>query len=535
MSEDAPRQGQSLQTAQPTSATPSVDDAPAHPPKTESRVERILRRVWRRIHFRFPGLVPSPYRSERDYLRDQDAKHNLASRVPPDERLRQIALWGVEIYGPAEIDKLHLAMKRLGWNDERLFGFNPYPGSWIDEQRTYGAEGNFNLGLIDRPGKSRFLLKGRPAPLPDAVDYAHGWIFQLSPSITAVILCFVLREPASDAYQMEINRDRMTVHEPLDGGYRSYDVEHAKRHAVDAARVRTRTLVTEWFTAHLPGLFSLASDGNRLPTAELLTTDSQCLLTNEHRGLEPDWIRLTSPLGHRDVWTLKSMEGIRLCWPKFDDDLRYHGIVNLRTSLLTAEHLKYRGDPSDAVHVSLVDDHIRGVLVHFAATAALREIVRRLRLAPSTLSADSTTRRGTVRCLEQIRLFFDQSVGVPAFTSELAVKSKTIHSYRWNCEDFQASGLRSGEPPTQISEALRYRTQFLASRAQRLEKETREHMEQLSGILSTRENIRTQARMELVTVGAAILSLASLVVAVMSVDRFATYVNQQVERLYKSK
>jgi len=535
MSENTPPQGRSLNTLQSNLGTPSVEDAPAHPPKTKSQIERVLRRVWRRIHFRFPWLVPSPYRSERDYLRDRDAKHNFASRVPADERLQQIAIWGVEIYGPAEIDKLHRGMKQLGWNDERLFGFNTNPGSWIDEQRTYGTEGSFNLGLIDRPGKSRFLSKARPAPLPDTVDYALGWIFQLSPSITAVIMCFVLREPACSAYQVEINLDRKTVHEPLDGGYRSYDVEHAKRRAVDAARVSTRTLVAKWFTVHLPGLFSLASDGNRLPTAELLTTDSHCLLDYEHRSLEPDWIRLTSPLGHREVWTLNSMEGIKLCWPEFDGDLRYHAIVNLRTARLTTEHLKHHGDPSDSVYISLVDDQIRGVLVHFAATAALREIVRRLRLAPSTLSPDTTTRRGTVKCLERIRLFFEQSVGVPAFTSELAAKSKTISSYSWDCEDFQASGWRPEDPPTKISEALRSRTHFLASRAQLLERESREHLEQLSGILSTRENIRTQARMELVTVGAAILSLASLVVAVMSVDRFATYVNQQVERFYKSK
>lgn len=535
MSEDTSPQGQSLQVATLTSATTSAEDTPPKTTKSEHRVERAIRRVWRRFHFRFPRLVPSPYRSERDYLRERDAQQNLATRVPSDERLRQIAVWGVEIYGPAEIDKLQLGMKRLGWNDERLFSFNRNPGSWIDEQRTYGTEGSFNLGLIDRPGKSRFIMKARPAPLPEAVDYAHGWIFQLSPSITAVIICFVLREPAGNTYQREINLDRKTVHEHLEGGYRSYDVEHAKRRAVDAARASARTIATNWFGTHLPGLFSLAPDGNRLPTTELLLTDNACLLASKHRGLEHDWIQLTSPLGHREVWTLKGMDAVKLCWPEFDGDLRYHGIVNMQTSLVSAEHLKHRGDPSDLVYVSIVDDHIRGVLVHFASTAALREIIRRLRLTPSTLSPDTTTRRGTVKCLEQIRCFFDQSVGVPAFTSELADKSKTIHSYRWNCEEFQASGWRPEDPPTQISEALRARTQFLASNAQRLEKETREHMEQLSGILSTRENIRTQARMELVTVRAAILSLASLVVAVMSVDRFTTYVNQQVERLYKSK
>jgi hypothetical protein len=325
------------------------------------------------------------------------------------------------------------------------------------------------------------------------------------------------------------------VHKPLDAGYCSYDVEYAKRKAVDEARLSARTLIADWFTAHLPGLFSLASDGNRLPTAELLTTNTHCLLSNEYPGHEPNWIRLTSPIGHREVWSHNDIEGIRLCWPEFEDNLRYHGIVNLRTSLLTDEHLKYGGDGCDSVYVSLVDDYIRGVLVHFAAIAALREIVRRLRLAPRTLSLDTNTRQGTVKCLDRIRLFFDQSVGVPAFTSELATKSKTIDSYRWNCEDFRARGLRPEDPPTHISEALRSRTQFLASRAQQLEKETREHLEQLSGILSTRENIRTQARMELVTLGATILSLASLVVAVMSVDRFTIYINQQVEKLYSPK
>ena len=86
-----------------------------------------------------------------------------------------------------------------------------------------------------------------------------------------------------------------------------------------------------------------------------------------------------------------------------------------------------------------------------------------------------------------------------------------------------------------MSETLRARTHFFAIRAQGLEKETRQLLEQLSAILSTRENIRTQTRMELVTIGAAIVSIASLVVAVMSVDRFATYVNKQIERIYSSK
>lgn len=535
MTEANPERDESSLPPTPLQATPPVADTGSNSARPRDSIELAWQRSWRNLHFRFPRLVPTPYREERDYLLRQDAEQNIKLRVPPEEHVRVVAVWGVEIFGPAEADRLHSAITRLGWNDDQLFGFNTDLGSWIGEQRTYGSEGSFNLGVIERPGESRFLTRGRKAPLPDAVDYVRGWVYQLSPSLTAVSLCFVLTDAASSAYQTEINHDRKTVHEPLKGGYRSYDVKHAKRRAVELARTQTRALVSEWFTAYLPGLFSLATDGNRLPTSELLTTDTQSLFAIERVSIEPDWVQLVTPRGHHEVWALNSFDGLNLCWPNIEGDLRYHCVVNLRSGLLTEDHLKYRGDPSNAVHASFVDDHFRGVLVNFGAIAALREITRRLRLTPNTLSSDTTSRRGTVKCLEQIRKFFDRSVGVPAFTSELAAKSEQVHSYRWNCEEFQTIPWHPEEKPALISETLRSRTQFFAARAQSLERETREQLEQLSAILSTRENIRTQARMELVTVGAAIVSIASLVVAVMSVDRFANYVNLKVEAVYKAK
>lgn len=501
----------------------------------KSRIELTLRRAWHHIHFRFPRLVSSPYCDERDYLKQRDVDDNLSSRVPADERLRQTALWGVEVFGPGEVGALNLALDRLGWNDDRLFSFNTNPSPWIDKQRTYGTEGNLNLGVIERPGKSRFLPRGRPAPLPEGVDYAHGYVYQLSPSFTAIVLCFILTDSVSDSHRIELNLDRKTVHEPLEGGYRSYGVEHAKRRAVDQARSRSRTLIVEWFAQHLPGRFSRAPDGNRLPTAELITTTSQPLFGELGKVLEPNWIDLLTPRGHRELWTHTDCKGLSLCWPDSDDNLRYHAIVNLRTNLLTSDHLKHRGEQGDAAHSSFVSDQVEGLLVNYAAIAALREIIRVLRLTPSSLTADTTSRRGTVRCLEQIRNYFDRTVGIPVLTSELVTRSEKVHSDKWNCVAFQTEPWLPDAQPMEIAEALRSRTQFLATRAVNLEKETREHLEQLSAILSTRENIRTQARMELVAVGAVILSLASLVVAVMSVERFATNINQQIEKLYKSK
>lgn len=507
------------------------------PAKRRLPFDKTFNRIWRSLYFRFPNLLPSPYPDDRDYLLQRDAKDNLASQVPTGEKLRQIALWGVEIYGPAEVDGLHLAMERLGWNEEGLFGPNNNPNTWIYEQRTYGNEGELNLGVIRRPSKKTFLGRVRSAPLPESVDYAHGYVYQLSPSVTAVIVCFVLTDSASSAYHLELSLDRKTEHEPLKNGYRSCDVKHIKRNAIDLSRTKSRTYVIEWFATHLPGLFSCAQNGNQLPTAELITTTNQPLFADAttRGGAQPDWIRLLSPFGHREVWTLKEFDGLTLSWAESEGNLRYHGIFNLQTNRLTVDQLRYRGEPSDAAHISFADDYVRGILVNFAATAALREIIRLLRLTPSSLSAKTKSRSATVTCLEEIQLFFNRSVGIPAVTSELAAKSEKIRSYKWNCEEFQSVPWFPDDPTAEISETLRFRTHFLASRAQNLEKETREHLEQLSTILSTRENIRTQSRMELVAVVAAFLTLASLVVAIMSVERFATKINQQVEKIYKSK
>lgn len=498
--------------------------------------KQTLNRAWQFLYFHLPNLIPFPYPDESDYLRQREAKDNPATQVPTDERVRQIAVWGIEIYGPAEIDGLHLAIKSLGWNKEDLFP-NGNPSTWIHEQRTYGSEGNLNLGIIKSPNKKRSFGRVRSAPLPDSVDYAHGQVYQLSPSITAIIICFVLEDEASRTYQEQLNLDRNTEYEPLKTGYSLHGVEHIKRRAIDQARTKSRAQVIEWFGTHLPGFFSRAQNDNRLPTAELITTNNQPLFAEgtTKRVTLPDWIRLLSPFGHREAWTLKDFDGLTLSWTESDVDLRYHGIFNLQTNRLTGDHLKYRGDPGDSAHSSFVDDHVKGILVNFAAIAALREIIRLLRLTPGSLAVESKSRRGTVMCLEQIQLFFDRSVGVPAITSELVARSEKIHSYKWDCEKFQKKPWFPEEPTIEISEALRSRTHFLASRAQNLEKETREHLEQLSTILSTRENIRTQSRMELVAVVAAILALASLVVAIMSVERFATQINQQVEKIYKSR
>lgn len=519
-----------------TPATPDPSDPVQsskreHPPTPlRQRIHLALQRGWRHLHFRFPRLVPSPDQAEREYLLSRDASDNLASRVPPEEQLRRIALWGVEVYGPAHANLLRQALERFGWH-----GFNPWnPNLLTSWQHRDDSQKWIWLGLIERPGENRFISTHH-APLPDIADHAHGWICYLSPSVVVLGMCFVLKEAATGTCQSAIDSDRKTVYVPFNGGLHLFPVGHAKERSIESDRLWARATVVDWFSAHIPGLFSLGQYDSELPTVELITTVEQDLLNARHQTVAPDWKCLAIP-DVEEVWTLADLEGLRLCWTGLDSRLQRHGIAHLQTSLVSSEHLAGRGDPCDRVFAVLVNERIQGVLTHFAVNAALSEIIRWLRLSSSSLSTENTTRRGTVESLNKIRLFFDRSVGIPEFTAELSATSESIGFYQSSWHDFRAQSWLDDEP-TQVSAALHQRTKALASRATSLEKETRVHFEQIAAIIATRENVRIQVRMERVAYVALFISLASLMVSLcslgsdrISVCRLAGYLNQQLSR-----
>ncbi len=513
------------------------EDSVKHNALTDWLTARTSRaRQW--LHYRLPNLAMLQDAATRAYVKERDQRANTETRVPVEESLRLNTLWGVEIYGPAEIDGLYASLKRLDWDHDRFSGAGRGVLKWISEQRTYGSEGNLNLGTIHRKGQRGFLPNGRHANVPEAVDYMHGYVYQISPSTTAIILCFVLRDEASLSYEVSLNTDRQTTNERnrKSGGYRIFDVEHGKRRDIDERRLQARGIVTEWFEDNLPGFFSLAEDGNRLPTAELITTQNEPLLSEAAsvRRLEPTWARILTNYGFRDVWTLKDFSGLSLAWDVSEEVGRFHAIVNLRTGLLQEEHLKHLGDRSRHSYSAYASQRIEGILVHFAAIVFLRDALRSLRLTRDTITKNPKTHRQVLTAIAQIKSFFDRSIGLPTMTAELVAKSETNLSYRWDCEAFESEPWRPGEQSSKIVEVLRDRTHHLATRVVAQERETRDHLQQVSTILSVQESVKAQRRMELLTVAATVVAAVSLLVALLSLEQFVEAVGREIGRVWKA-
>jgi hypothetical protein len=162
---------------------------------------------------RFPNIECLEETSIRQHIQNRDIRDNGETQIGESEEAKIRALWGVELYGPSEIESLYSSLRRLGWDRDRLRQQNNSPENWIAQQRMYGSFGNLNLGNIQRQGDSRRFLVDRFAPMPDSVDYMHGYVYQASPSLTAIILCFILKSEHTGELETILQKDRKTRNE----------------------------------------------------------------------------------------------------------------------------------------------------------------------------------------------------------------------------------------------------------------------------------------------------------------------------------
>jgi len=155
---------------------------------------------------------------------------------------------------------------------------------------------------------------------------------------------------------------------------------------------------------------------------------------------------------------------------------------------------------------------LEGPLAYIGVAAYLTEISRGLKVARDGLNL-AKARQPTLRVINQIREFFDGNAGVPAVARELRDATKQRGQIEHYCENFTASQWGGGRRRRNFVKELRRGLQHAAATLIEDESSTREHLEQLSAILSVRESIRAQRRMEVLTIFALAVAALSLAAA----------------------
>lgn len=484
---------------------------------------KILKRdfYWH-LYCRFPGVFSSPHREDPAYWEARDLEENIATRVPLDEELSVGAVCGVEVYGPAEIDALYKGLEKLGWDKRRTTWVGAV--QWLRDQRTYGgAGGNFNVGLVTRREDKRFLLRDYFAPMPDEVDYLTAEIFQISESLTCVVISFAMREHERFWYKDVLSRNRRMIVAPDRGRriVRYLTAGHLKKDAVKEVRDKYRSIAADWFKQHLPGFFSSLSGGVKMPTSEIIITSKYRFFEeNREIGRRPfsGWNRLIYGEYVRDVWTCTSCTGLQAAMNSFDGGGRYHSIFSLRHADLSDEDLRHLGGREFAAYLYYCEERIRPLIAYYAAFALLEEAMASIKLAREQLKADRGDEEPLL-VLEGIRKFISAVVGVPAVARELVNIAENGESYRFHCADYSVRPFGEKEDVSVI-DWLRKITKSAANKLITEEAVCREQFEQLSSVLSTRESVKAQKRMEFLTVVALVVALASLFAALPPVEEW---------------
>lgn len=513
------------------------DDEPAPQKAKQDRPHRgLVRKLWWRAHWLLPNTFPGPYgKDDRAYQERRDREANAASRVPEEEELRLPVIWGAELFGPAEAEALYQNLARLKWSSGGL-SREGGAAEWIRHQRSYGTGGSwYNVDIVVRQqDRQRWLMVHNFAPLPDEIDYLHVSFFLLTPSLTCALVGFVFKEDATRLYEQELNKDRESVRKRARHGWgiSTLDPGHLKRRSIEQARSRLRRIAGHWFEANLPGYFCGRSI-DRLPTAELVTTRTHRLFSKETEKPTRIWScwrrQIANPFPF-DVWTADACPGFQLLMTHSHriDDEAFHMVVALCTADVPDEGVKYYGGRDREAYARYCQERLDGILSNYAALAFLQEASKDVRSSRAALKISSLGSRKCVRVLDQIQSFFDRSLGLPAVAAELRSRSEHLHQYRHECTGFLAPAWSKEEDQREIAKTLQEWTNWQSARVIAEEHSAREHFEQLASILSVRESVRAQRRMEWLTVAALVVATSSLVVAIPSIGEWFTVVRSYV-------
>lgn len=437
-----------------------------------------------------------------------------------DLELRVPAIWGCELYGPGEINELYAGLQSMGWGLPYKVDDKDGIEDWIRQNRAYGHQGAWLNGghVIGQREQNRQILNSNRASLPRGVSSLDVEVFQLTPSLTGVLVKFRFDEKAAQIYENEINRERTTCRKraPRSWSISIIGPRNQKHDGVARVRSDLRRMVAGWYKKHLPGYFSTNNREAAFPIMELLTVKQGPILhqpPNALPGTVLDWRWFLNNEPPQLVWTSQENEAIQLVMGNYRENEQGRFItVAIDSSKFDNESMEMYGGKSTDSIIYACGGALRYILPHTSTMEYLKEQTRYLNINREQLKKARSGRANLSRTLFAIRRFFDQTLGVPALARELVAKSKASDWYHHDI-GFTAPGWGS-EARRQLSDDIQSSTHVMALRLAEDEFSMRGYFEQLSSILNIHENIKLQHRMQVLTFLALVVAVLSLLVAI---------------------
>lgn len=216
-------------------------------------------------------------RAERQMLEGREyGLRKPEQTVPPEgERITFHCVWAMEAYTPLHAGQLFDRLEGLGFGREGVFRRSDLRTQL--ERARRGPRGGTYLSLehVFPPGQSGGFMHERvETPLPSGIKVARPTLHALTPSVTMMVVQFVLDDDAATAFD-RLSREtgfkpRTRIHE---NGISMTPSDQVKQEALRALRAEMRSGATSWVAENVPGAFASNLGGHPMPSAELVTTE----------------------------------------------------------------------------------------------------------------------------------------------------------------------------------------------------------------------------------------------------------------------
>lgn len=464
---------------------------------------------------RLVGRIPPRFLPERlrNYVRRvhmleesllfRDGFRKPEETTPPvDERFTTHAVWAVELYTPLHAQELLERLRALGFDTDtsrdrtasasiRRSRAAPRGGSWV------------NLDMVLPRAQNPHPFFGIRGDLPTGVRAAHPHVWTITPSLTVLVVQFVLDDEASGRLDAVCRRvDFDPVGSLTSSGVQITPPDNVKEAAIRQTRRELRGLASSWIAEHLPGAFAARGEGHQMPTAELVTVE-----------LTVPFVEQQSRMNYLDfagfgydpfAWVSDELKVWRLV---FDRDGDCMVVAARRSDVIDSGQLAHRGDDETWAIAGHTNDYLGKDLVLWAASSHLVASQARLAeirdqgvgLAAAHMPARRLTRIG--------HEFLRDSLDARTSAAELRQYASNQRAFEWNAAEWKGEGRFAEERLlARLSETIRANAKALLASEQRL----RDSLLVESTILTALANLRVQRWVVALSALAAAVAIVSL-------------------------
>ena len=445
-----------------------------------------------------------------------DQAQNAETTPPADEKIDLCCVWAAEIYTPSHTEGLLQALREFDQETRTATRASDDLASWLEgaQRQLYGISWR-NLGTwVPKRETNLRIFREREVDLPDPVEYAHGMMFSLSPTLNCIVICFVFREEMSNRYDSALRKDRETFTTPTGRGWSYHMPINQKGDDIQQARSHLSELIQTWFQENLPGAFSSLTGEITMPTCELVTFREAVPFPDSDEPTPPAYLSLLGLGHHLGVWKHSELPRLRFGFHSARSGPRHWATLTINLRDLQDANPNRESQDAKSWLLSHLNLPIPELMSTWAIVILLQNFGENLvRIQNSTvLHADQGSDH--VKALRQLTEYVSNLSDLSAISVELSEGDRE-RQHRWIQGPPFLPARKDRHPHNATLDITLWRLINAHAKSLRAaDRNIRDMLSQIGALIGAQENVRLQKKISTLTKVILIVTIIALGIAI---------------------